>query len=69
VEGGHAVPYRYFLKRRRSGVSLKTLLSRFENKPLKMMALVIVAIVVGRVASEFGMGFVDGVISGFTDGM
>jgi hypothetical protein len=50
-------------------VSLKTLLSRFENKPLKMMTLVIVAIVVGRVASEFGSGFVEGVIAGFTDGM
>jgi hypothetical protein len=56
------------LKRRRSVVSLKVLLFRFENKPLKMMALVVVAVVAARLASEFGTGFVDGLIAGFTDG-
>jgi hypothetical protein len=49
-------------------VSLKVLLFRFENKPLKMMALVVVAVVAARLASEFGTGFVGGLIAGFTDG-
>ena len=48
---------------------LKTLLSRLENKPLKMMALVFVAVVAARVAGEFGIGLVDGLIAGFTDGI
>jgi hypothetical protein len=48
-------------------VFLEDQLSRLENKPLKTMALVIVAMVVARVAGEFGSGFVDGFITAFTD--
>lgn len=50
-------------------MSLKALLSRLENKPLKMMALVFVAVVAARVAGEFGVGLVDGLIAGLTDGI
>ncbi|WP_158285906.1 MULTISPECIES: hypothetical protein [unclassified Caulobacter] len=48
---------------------LRALLSRFEAKPLKTTALVIVAIVAARLAGELGIGFVGGVITGFTDGI
>ncbi|MBO9543501.1 hypothetical protein [Caulobacter sp.] len=48
---------------------LKTLLSHFENKPLRMMVLTVAAIVVARLASEFGVGFAGGLITSFTDGI
>ncbi|MBI1684949.1 hypothetical protein [Caulobacter hibisci] len=50
-------------------MSLRALLSRFEDKPLKMTVLVIVAIVAARLAGEFGIGFAQGVIAGFADGI
>lgn len=46
---------------------LKALMSRLENKPLKTMALLIVALVIGRVVGEFAVGFVDGMIAGFSN--
>ena len=50
-------------------MSPKTLLSRFEAKPLKMMVLVVVAMVAARLASEFGTGFIDGLVASFTGGI
>lgn len=52
-----------------SAVSLKTLRSRFEDRPFKTMALFVVALVAARLAGEFGSGFVDGLIASFTDGI
>ncbi len=50
-------------------MSLKALLFRLENKPLKTMVLVVIAVVAARLASEFGIGFVGGLIAGFKDGI
>lgn len=48
-------------------MSLVSLLSRFEKKPLKMTLTLIAAFVAFRLISEFGVGFVDGFIAAFRD--
>ncbi|PIB95888.1 hypothetical protein [Caulobacter sp. X] len=48
-------------------MSLVSLLSRFEKKPLKMTLTLIAAFVAFRLIGEFGVGFVDGVIAAFRD--
>jgi uncharacterized membrane protein len=48
-------------------VSLVSLLSRLEKKPLKMALVLIAAAVAYRLIGDFSIGFVDGMIAAFRD--
>lgn len=48
-------------------MSLVSLLSRYEKKPLKLALVVIAGFVAFRLIGEFSVGFVGGMIRGFTD--
>lgn len=48
---------------------MKTVLSSFAKPSLKKAALIFVGLVLARVAAEFGIGFIDGFIAVWTDGV
>lgn len=48
-------------------MSLVSLLSRLEKKPLKMTLVLIAAAVAYQLIGDFSVGFVDGVIAAFRD--
>lgn len=48
-------------------MSLVSLLSRYEKKPLKLALVVILGFVAFRLIGEFSIGFGGGMIAGFSD--
>ena len=48
---------------------MKTVLTPFANKPLKMAALIFVAMIATRIAGEFGAGFVRGLMAELSNGI
>lgn len=50
-------------------MSLKALLLRFENKPFKTAASLFLGLLIARLVGDFVIGFIDGLIAGFTNGV
>lgn len=47
---------------------MKAVFAPLGSKPLKMAALIFVAMIAVRIAGEFGAGFIDGLIAEFANG-
>ena len=41
----------------------------FSRRPIRTAFLIVLGIVAFHIASEFGAGFIDGLVTGFTDGI
>lgn len=50
-------------------MSLQNLLSRAAERPFRTALLIVAGLVLGRLIGEFGSGFIDGLVIGFTDGV